>query len=152
MSALFPALHPPHWFVVFCQARPMQARRFGARWLAERAVAALPEGFQHCWAFTPTVAGWLVVNPGMDGLDAGELCGHDLPLSLMLPQNAGPHTLLRVPAGRQGRLRLNLTCATQIASLVGAIHFRGWLPSQLCRHLIDHCEAEVLHDGFREKA
>lgn len=140
---LFEGLRPKVWHVVFGPARAPVALPWGLARLGQAIVHRQPANWQHCWAFTVTRFGWLVVYPGLDGLAVDELPS-DLPDRLKA-ERQNPLTVLTVNEQRPGALRINWTCARTVAALVGARNFRGVMPRQLCRHLIHHQRAEIIH-------
>lgn len=144
MNDVLPQHFPEQvWHVVFGPARAPVPVKPGLTWLAQWLVHRQHSNWQHCWAFTVTPAGWLVIYPGLDGLAVFEVDAGLLDrLKAEPPRRV---IVLRVNESRPGAFRLNLTCARTVAALVGARGFRGLLPRQLCRYLVNHHQAEIVH-------
>ena len=121
-----------------------------------RFVQGLPRGFQHCLAMRRSLAGWIIVDPLLQGLRvieapeddpaADQLVQHTIAMRavegggavvLVLPDNEPQVPML----GKQ------YTCATVIAGLAGVRDFRGATPKQLFDHLMTTKQGVLTHGG-----
>lgn len=117
------------WFVVFCDPEPPKGPQPRRNRLLLWLLGRLRPGFRHCYAVRPLELGrgWLLFNPMSLGTDVLEIAGDDFARALFARARAHACTVVPVAVRRPGLWapRLTMTCATQVAHLLG-VPSRPW--------------------------